>query len=276
MRSAGQVPGADAGCCCAGSVWRIRSPDQQAFFPQHGVDTDPVNHSAICGAAVRPVTGARIIALIAAVVVLAAVIGFGGWYCWGSIADERAVVATIRSYGAWGVAVSILLMVAHSFLPFPGEVIALANGMVYGPVWGVPVTWSGAMIGAWLSFGLARLLGRRFAEALLARRNLQALDDLSRLQGARVILITRLIPVIAFNLINYAAGLTAISWWSFTWSTALGILPLIILMNLLGHEMLDATWETWAMAGVGTIILCWVLLPKLKRLRIGVANDNRR
>jgi len=39
--------------------------------------------------------------------------------------------------------------------------------------------------------------------------------------------------VISFNLINYAAGLTTISWWTFTWATALGILPLTCLMVLM-------------------------------------------
>jgi hypothetical protein len=41
-------------------------------------------------------------------------------------------VALIRSWGPWGIAGSIGLMVAHSFLPFPAEIVALANGMVYG------------------------------------------------------------------------------------------------------------------------------------------------
>ena len=45
-----------------------------------------------------------------------------------NMSAEQAV-ALIGSWGVWGVAGSIALMVAHSFLPFPAEVIALANGM---------------------------------------------------------------------------------------------------------------------------------------------------
>ncbi len=40
----------------------------------------------------------------------------------------------IRSWGAWGVAASILFMIIHSFVPFPAELLALANGMIYEPV----------------------------------------------------------------------------------------------------------------------------------------------
>jgi len=59
--------------------------------------------------------------------------------------------ATIRSWGAWGVVCSIGLMIAHSFLPFPAEFLAIANGMAYGPVWGAAITWTGAMLGAYLA-----------------------------------------------------------------------------------------------------------------------------
>ena len=53
-------------------------------------------------------------------------------------------------------------MVLHSFVPFPAEVVAMANGMLYGPLWGTLITWVGAMLGAYLAFGLARWLGRPF------------------------------------------------------------------------------------------------------------------
>jgi uncharacterized membrane protein YdjX (TVP38/TMEM64 family) len=64
-------------------------------------------------------------------------------------------VALIRSWGAWGVVGSIGLMVAHSFVPFPAELLAIANGMVFGPIAGTVVTWVGAMLGAFAAFGAA-------------------------------------------------------------------------------------------------------------------------
>ena len=76
--------------------------------------------------------------------------------------SASAVEELILSWGTWGVAGSIMLMVLHSFVPFPAEMVAIANGMLYGPVWGTVITWTGAMLGAWLAFGLARWLGRPF------------------------------------------------------------------------------------------------------------------
>ena len=56
----------------------------------------------------------------------------------------------------------------------------MANGMLYGALWGTVITWSGAMLGAWLAFGLARWLGRPFVLAMVPERHHRALDRLPR------------------------------------------------------------------------------------------------
>jgi uncharacterized membrane protein YdjX (TVP38/TMEM64 family) len=87
-----------------------------------------------------------------------------------SLAPE-AFVELIRGWGAWGVAGSLGLMVLHSFVPFPAECLALANGMVFGLFWGTLITWTGAMLGAWLAFGVARVLGRPFVSRVVPARH---------------------------------------------------------------------------------------------------------
>lgn len=179
-----------------------------------------------------------------------------------SLAPE-AFVELIRGWGAWGVAGSMGLMVLHSFVPFPAECLAIANGMVFGLLWGTVITWSGAMLGAWLAFGLARLLGRPFVSRMVPARHWQRIDDWSGDHGWSALLVARLIPVIAFNLINYAAGLVRVSWWTFTWTTAVGILPLTVLMVLLGERM--ATMPAWAW--VGLVLFAFVLWRLLHRFQ---------
>jgi uncharacterized membrane protein YdjX (TVP38/TMEM64 family) len=158
----------------------------------------------------------------------------------------EGVERTIRAWGMWGVAGSILLMVLHSFVPFPAELVAMANGMVYGVFWGTLITWAGAMLGAWLAFGLARWLGRPFVLAMVARRHHERLDDWLARHGGGMLFLSRFVPVISFNLINYAAGLSAISWWTFTWATGLGILPLTFLMVLMGEHLWSSEPALWA------------------------------
>ncbi|MDH3451848.1 MAG: TVP38/TMEM64 family protein [Gammaproteobacteria bacterium] len=178
----------------------------------------------------------------------------------------------IQSWGMWGVLTSIGLMILHSFVPFPAEFIALANGMLFGPVWGTVVTWIGAMLGASLAFALARALGRPFVAGIVAKKNWHQLDEWGGRQGVYVILTLRLVPVIAFNLINYAAGLTRMSWWTFLWTTGLGILPLTIAMVLMGDSLDRIAWHVWALLLLGVAVL-WIVMVRLRRRAVASAAD---
>jgi uncharacterized membrane protein YdjX (TVP38/TMEM64 family) len=215
----------------------------------------------------------RVRLAVAAVVVLAlatlAVWGFafaGYPHVPGFDLSVEAVERTIDSWGMWGVGASILLMVLHSFVPFPAEIVAMANGMLYGPLWGTVITWTGAMLGAYLAFGLVRWLGRPFVLQMVARRHHEKLDDWVMRQGGGMLLVSRFVPVISFNLINYAAGLTAISWWTFSWATGLGILPLTFLMVLMGDGLWSGDSTAWL----------WLLLAAVAGWLIWWASTRRR
>jgi uncharacterized membrane protein YdjX (TVP38/TMEM64 family) len=200
--------------------------------------------------------------------VVAAVVAL--WLGWGRGLSMAAVEETIRAWGMWGVFASIGLMVLHSFVPFPAEFVTFANGMVYGPVWGTVITWSGAMLGAFAAFAVARGLGRPFVEGLVARRDWHSFDDWAAREGWQVLLVSRFLPVIAFNLINYAAGLTRVTWWTFAWTTGLGILPLTVLFVVMGDNIEHLGWGSWALLLASGLVL-WLVLRR--RLRPGQSEN---
>lgn len=74
------------------------------------------------------------------------------WDEWSRMHDIDELAQSIRASGRWGVAISIGLMIVHSFIPFPAELIALANGIIYGTMFGTLITWTGAMLGAQAAF----------------------------------------------------------------------------------------------------------------------------
>ena len=94
---------------------------------------------------------------------------------------------------------------------------------------------------------------------LLSPASQRALEHWSVRQGGRALLAARLMPVVAFNLVNYAAALTHISWWTFLWATGLGILPLTILLSVLGENVLDMPASLW-LAIFAVTLLAWLLL----------------
>ena len=204
---------------------------------------------------------------LAILVVIAGIAVVGGlFYNFEAGAWIREIETTIAAWGPWGVVASMGLMVLHSFVPFPAELLAMANGMLYGPVLGTAITWSGAMLGALLAFGLSRSLGRPFVDKVLARRHAARLDAWTGEGAANWIFLARFIPVIAFNLVNYAAGLTKISWWTFIWTTGLGILPMTALMVTMGASVHTLDWRWWLALMAGGL-LAWLVLRRWLRAR---------
>jgi uncharacterized membrane protein YdjX (TVP38/TMEM64 family) len=197
--------------------------------------------------------------LALALLVLLVAAACGLWWYLDLKLSAESIEAAILSLGAWSVAASIGLMVLHSFVPFPAEFLALANGMIYGPLWGTAITWTGAMLGAFAAFGLARSLGRPLAERMASQRHLERLDAWAEQDGWRALLLARFVPVIAFNLINYAAGLSRVGWWAFAWTTGLGILPVTVLMAALGEGFDRLPWMLWLLlAAIGGSLLLWL------------------
>jgi uncharacterized membrane protein YdjX (TVP38/TMEM64 family) len=126
----------------------------------------------------------------------------------------------------------------HTLVPlFPAELIVLANSLLYGLWWGLLLSLVGAMLGAYLGFALVRFGGRGLLERLATKSLLKRFDHTSNRLGVTGWLLIRLTPVISFNLVNYAAGLSKMSWWTFSWTTALGILPVTTLITVTADQL---------------------------------------
>lgn len=154
----------------------------------------------------------------------------------GTIVDEQRLRAWIGDLGAWGpFAVVSLMMLAILVSPIPSAPVAMAAGAAYGHGWGTLYVLIGAEAGALAAFGLARMLGG----AALSRWFGKRLPGLGGSQNALtgIVFASRLLPFISFDLISYAAGLTALSWWRFALATLAGIVPASFVLAHLGFEM---------------------------------------
>ncbi len=171
----------------------------------------------------------------------------------------------LRSFGLWGPLVVIALMIVHSFIPFPAELLAVCAGAVFGTIWGSAMIWVGAMFGALTAFALSRWLGRAVVQNWISDDHAKLFDRWTDDHGALALLVSRFIPVIAFNLINYAAGLTRVRLWTFVWTTALGILPVTILSTYLGSRMKTLEWPSLLAMSAACIALVLMLHVVAKR-----------
>lgn len=172
--------------------------------------------------------------------------------------DATSLHDAVDRVGPGGPLVLIGLMVlAIVVSPIPSGPIAVAAGALYGTMWGGALSMIGALLGALAAFGSARYLCydavRRSSSPVL--RYLTAPRSQKALMG--IVFASRLVPFISFDLVSYAAGLTALSFWQFALATCLGIVPICLALAAVGAGMVgnDETGMTIIMlAGCATLV----------------------
>lgn len=173
--------------------------------------------------------------------------------------------------GGWALVVAPLVMAIVSILPIPAEAPAMANGMLFGPVLGTFVTWVGAMLGAWVSYEIARSGGRTAAARFVRPETTARLDAAVESAGWWSILMLRFVPVVAFTALNWGAGLCGVPRGRFLWTTALGIVPGVIFFTSSGAG-LGALWRRSPpmVVAVVTVLLIGSALWMVRRRRVPV------
>lgn len=203
----------------------------------------------------RAITIVGVIALL----VLAAWIG---WLLYeGGHLSREGLIALAERSGPWAPLILIGLMILAVVIgPIPTVPISVASGVVFGPVAGFLYAMAGALLGAGISFWIARIVGRPFMHRLFGEHIAFCTGCSNRLLFG-VILVARLVPVVSFALVSYGAGLTAMSTGSFLLATAIGMTPMTALYVVAGVT-LTAGQGVAAIGGllVATLI---VLLPVL-------------
>ena len=166
----------------------------------------------------------------------------------------------VDAAGPWGWLVIIILLILHSFVPFPLEFAAVAAGATYGFTIGTIVTWIGTVLGGILSFWISRQFGRGFFERALNPAQLAWLDKHAKSEGTVALLVSRLLPFMSFTLVSYAAGLTPVAWITFIWTSAIGMLPIIMISVFYGANIEHLPVE-WAIGipviAIGVVVVAY-------------------
>jgi len=131
----------------------------------------------------------------------------------------------IDTLGVWAPVTFVLVYVAATLTFVPGSLLTMTAGALFGLVEGAFYTFVGATIGSALAFVIARYLARDAIQRRLVRYpKFAAIDQAVGLEGFKIVLLLRLSPVFPFNFLNYALGLTTVTFRAYMLG-AVGMLP---------------------------------------------------
>jgi uncharacterized membrane protein YdjX (TVP38/TMEM64 family) len=116
---------------------------------------------------------------------------------------------TIGELEVWGGVLYPLFYAGCNVLLLPAGVVAIGSGLFFGLWWGFALNLAGNVAGAALSFGLARLIGRRWLVARLLRHpRWMAVDRAIERHGWKIVFLTQVHPLFPTSLLNYLYGVT--------------------------------------------------------------------
>lgn len=151
----------------------------------------------------------------------------------------------------------------------PGSILTIAGGALFGPVAGTFYSLTGATLGATLAFLVARYL----ASDWVARRIGGRLADFVKgveSEGWRFVAFVRLVPLLPFNALNYALGLTRIPLGQYVAASYLAMLPGAAAYTYIGYAGREALAGSDALLRHGLVALALLasalFLPRLVRL----------
>ena len=170
----------------------------------------------------------------------------------------------VGKMGVAGILIFVGVYVIATVLLAPGAILTIGAGFAFGLWKGFLAVSAGSTLGAALAFLVARFIARDKIEAIAQRNEkFRRIDKAMGKEGAKLIFLLRLSPVIPFNLSNYLYGLTSVKFWSYVLASWIGMIPgtfLYVYIGVAGKAAVSTAagahavkhgWQYWTFTSVG-------------------------
>jgi uncharacterized membrane protein YdjX (TVP38/TMEM64 family) len=177
--------------------------------------------------------------------------------------NPKAVGATLREFaqGPSAPFVVIAAFVAGGLVVFPVVVLIAATAATFGPLLGFLYAAAGTMASAFVTFAIGAWLGKQTLRDVLGPRLDSVRKRVAR-KGVIAVALIRLVPVAPFTIVNLLAGASEITLTQYMLGTALGMLPGIFMMSVLGHQLSQIILHpnAFSLAMLAGAVLGWIAL----------------
>jgi uncharacterized membrane protein YdjX (TVP38/TMEM64 family) len=147
----------------------------------------------------------------------------------------EAVKQWLPTLGIWAVPAFVLIYVLVTVVGLPNVVLMLVAGTLFGLGMGIVAASIADSLGAVACFLVGRTIARKRVKRWMARHpNFAQLDVAVAEKGWKLLLLTRLSPLVPSNLLNYGFSCTKVNFWQYWFCSWLGTLPVVTLYVYLG------------------------------------------
>ena len=196
---------------------------------------------------------------------------------WAFFEDTDKIRELVKRAGPLGWVIFIFLQAFQVvFAPIPGNVTGAVGGAIFG-WWGLLLTVIGSALGLAAVVALSRRFGRPLIEKMFRQKDVKKLDWILDHPSVEVVLfLIFLFPMMPDDIVGYFAGLTKIRFRNIILISIIGKMPMQLVTNLFGANLLDGSWWTLAIITSGICLLALLIIIKRKWFLEFLRSDNHR
>jgi len=151
--------------------------------------------------------------------------------------DADEVQSEIEGLGVTGPLLILALCLIHSVVFYPAEIVDAAAGFVYGFFPALSLVMAGWLLNGIICWAIGRSIARPLLDRWFGEERFERAERTIERGGPTLLLSMRLIPILPFSLVSYAAGAARVPAWRFLWTTAVGYLPITAISVYFGTRL---------------------------------------
>jgi uncharacterized membrane protein YdjX (TVP38/TMEM64 family) len=151
--------------------------------------------------------------------------------------DNAEVRRQIDRLGAAGPLLILLLTVVHAVVFYPAEIVDAAAGFAYGFLPALALMELGWVLSGLACWAVGRSVARPLLDRWLGEERFERIEAMIERGGVVLLLSLRLLPIVPFSIVSYAAGAARVPAWRFAWTTAVGYLPITAIAVYFGTRL---------------------------------------
>jgi uncharacterized membrane protein YdjX (TVP38/TMEM64 family) len=151
--------------------------------------------------------------------------------------DTDEVRREIDTLGAAGPLLILAMALIHTVVFYPAEILDAAAGFAYGFLPALALMMFGWLISGLVCFAVGRSVARPLLDRFFGAERFERIEGAIERGGVTLLLAVRLIPILPFSLVSYAAGAARVPLWRFVWTTTVAYLPITALSVYFGTRL---------------------------------------
>lgn len=185
--------------------------------------------------------------------------------------DHEEVREQIDRLGVGGPLLILTLALLHSVVFYPAEIVDAAAGYAYGFWAAMALVMTGWLLNGLVCWAIGHRVARPLLDRWFGEVRFERAERAIERGGPTLLIAMRLIPILPFSIVSYAAGAARVPIWRFVWTTAVGYLPITAISVYFGTRLKGLSLTDPLVLGSAAALLAlllgghWVLRRQASR-----------